>query len=81
MRLLKNNVVPILISFLIVGLAFTVLFMMKGFLLQLIGAALIIVGVIFCIFCDLYMLGYILLGVIAPLIGILLIIGIFIWIF
>lgn len=84
MRVLKNNVAPILISFLIVGLAFTVLFMMKGFLLQLIGAALIIVGVIFCIFCGLYMLGYILLGVIgivAPLIGVLLIIGIFIWIF
>ncbi|WP_043976856.1 hypothetical protein [Priestia megaterium] len=84
MGVLKNNVVPILISFLIVGLVFTVLFMMKGFLLQLIGAALIIVGVIFCIFCGLYMLGYILLGVIgivAPLIGVLLIIGIFIWIF
>jgi len=86
MRVLKNNVVPILISFLIVGLAFTVLFMMKGFVLQLIGAALIIVGVIFCIFCGLYMLGYILLGgigigIVAPLIGILIIIGIFIWIF
>jgi hypothetical protein len=85
MRVLKNNVVPILISFLIVGLAFTVLFMMKGFVLQLIGAALIIVGVIFCIFCGLYMLGYILLGgigigigIVAPLIGILIIIGIFI---
>ncbi|MEH7004226.1 hypothetical protein [Priestia megaterium] len=84
MRVLKNNVVPILISFLIVGLVFTVLFMMKGFLLQLIGASLIIVGVIFCILCGLNMLGYILLGVIgimAPLIGVLLIIGIFIWIF
>ncbi|WP_338789718.1 hypothetical protein V8Z81_30350 (plasmid) [Priestia megaterium] len=84
MRVLKNNVVPILISFLIVGLVFTVLFMIKGFLLQLIGAALIIVGVIFCILCGLYMSGYILLGIIgivAPLIGVLLIIGIFIWIF
>ncbi|MFE4047124.1 hypothetical protein [Priestia sp. YIM B13490] len=84
MRVLKNNVVPILISFLIVGLVFTVLFMIKGFLLQLIGAVLIIVAAVFCIFCGLYLFGYIVLGVIgivAPIIGLLLIIGIFMWIF
>jgi len=84
MRVLKNNIVPILISFLIVGLVFTVLFMMKGFLLQLLGAALIIVAAVFCIFCGLYLFGYIVLGVIglvAPIIGLLLIIGIFMWIF
>jgi len=84
MRVLKNNVVPILISFLIVGLVFTVLFMLKGLLLQLIGAALIIVAAVFCIFCGLYLFGYIVLGVIglvAPIIGLLLIIGIFMWIF
>jgi len=85
MRVLKNNVVPILISFLIVGLVFTILFMMKGFLLQLIGgAALIIVTAVFCIFCGLYLFGNIVWGVIglvAPIIGLLLIIGIFMWIF
>lgn len=84
MRVLKNNVVPIFISFLIVGLVFTILFMMKGFLLQLIGAALIIVAAVFCILCGLYLFGYIVLGVIgivAPIIGLLLIIGIFMWIF
>ncbi|PES93778.1 hypothetical protein CN510_17550 [Priestia megaterium] len=84
MRVLKNNAVPILISFLIVGLIFTFLFMIKGFLLQLIGAALIIVAAVFCIFCGLYLFGYIVLGVIgivAPIIGLLLIIGIFMWIF
>ncbi|MBY0029840.1 hypothetical protein ACQKJG_22980 [Priestia megaterium] len=84
MRVLKNNAVPILISFLIVGLIFTFLFMIKGFLLQLIGAALIIVAVVFCILCGLYLFGYILLGVIgtvASIIGLLLIIGIFKWVF
>mgnify|MGYP007020255090 CR=1 FL=1 len=84
MRMLKDNAVPALIVFLIVGLAFTVLFMLKGLLLQLIGAALIIVAAVFCIFCGLYLFGYIVLGVIgivAPIIGLLLIIGIFMWIF
>ncbi|WP_218936708.1 hypothetical protein [Priestia megaterium] len=58
--------------------------MIKGFLLQLIGAALIIAAAVFCIFCGLYLFGYIVLGVIglvAPIIGLLLIIGIFMWIF
>ncbi|MGG0419659.1 hypothetical protein ABEY52_26885 [Priestia aryabhattai] len=84
MRVLKNNAVPALIVFLIVGVAFTVLFMLKGLLLQLIGAALIIVAAVFCIFCGLYLFGYIVLGVIglvAPIIGLILIIGIFMWIF
>ena len=84
MRPLKHNAIPIFIFFLIVGLILTVLFMLKGLLLQLIGAALIIVAVVFCILCGLYVFGYILLGVIgivAPIIGLLLIIGIFIWIF
>ncbi|MGG3124847.1 hypothetical protein ABEP18_30190 [Priestia megaterium] len=84
MKLLKHNAIPIFISFLIVGLILTVLFMLKGLLLQLIGAALIIVAVVFCILCGLYLIGYILLGVIgivAPIIGLLLIIGIFMWIF
>ncbi|PFJ45407.1 hypothetical protein COJ00_14355 [Priestia megaterium] len=84
MEMLKNNAVPALIVFLIVGVVFTVLFMLKGLLLQLIGAALIIVAAVFCIFCGLYLFGYIVLGVIglvAPIIGSLLIIGIFMWIF
>ncbi|NGY89625.1 hypothetical protein F3K44_02915 [Bacillus megaterium] len=84
MEMLKNNAVPALIVFLIVGVVFTVLFMLKGLLLQLIGAALIIVAAVFCIFCGLYLSGYIVLGVIglvAPIIGLLLIIGIFMWIF
>ncbi|MED4046426.1 hypothetical protein ABEY65_03050 [Priestia aryabhattai] len=84
MRMLKNNAVPALIVFLIVGLVFTVLFMLKGLLLQLIGAVLIIVAAVFCILCGLYLFGYIVLGVIgivAPIIGLLLIIGIFMWIF
>lgn len=84
MRMLKNNAVPALIVFLIVGVAFTVLFMLKGLLLQLIGAVLIIVAAVFCILCGLYLFGYIVLGVIgivAPIIGLLLIIGIFMWIF
>ncbi|MCT9852328.1 hypothetical protein P2R64_23815 [Priestia megaterium] len=84
MKLLKHNAIPIFISFLIVGLILTVLFMLKGLLLQLIGAALIIVAAVFCIFCGLYLFGYIVLGVIGivtPIIGLLLIIGIFIWIF
>ncbi|NGY70318.1 hypothetical protein F6Y04_07325 [Bacillus megaterium] len=84
MEMLKNNAVPALIVFLIVGVVFTVLFMLKGLLLQLIGAALIIVAAVFCIFCGLYLFGYIVLGVIglvAPIIGLLLIIGIFMWIF
>lgn len=77
MKLLKHNEIPNFISFLIVGLILTVLFMLKG-------AALIIVAVVFCIFCGLYLFGYIVLGVIgmvAPIIGLLLIIGIFMWIF
>ncbi|MBD8115050.1 hypothetical protein [Priestia megaterium] len=84
MEMLKNNAVPALIVFLIVGVVFTVLFMLKGLLLQLIGAALIIVAAVFCVFCGLYLFGYIVLGVIglvAPIIGLLLIIGIFMWIF
>lgn len=84
MEMLKNNVVPALIVFLIVGVVVTVLFMLKGLLLQLIGAALIIVAAVFCILCGLYLFGYIVLGVIglvAPIIGLLLIIGIFMWIF
>ncbi|MBU8757299.1 hypothetical protein KM927_27915 [Priestia megaterium] len=84
MEMLKNNAVPALIVFLIVGVVFTVLFMLKGLLLQLIGAALIIVAAVFCIFCGLYLFGYIVLGVIglvAPIIGVLLMIGIFMWIF
>ncbi|MEM5008440.1 hypothetical protein WKH54_25650 [Priestia megaterium] len=84
MGMLKNNAVPALIVFLIVGVVITVLFMLKGLLLQLIGAALIIVAAVFCIFCGLYLFGYIVLGVIglvAPIIGLLLIIGIFMWIF
>lgn len=84
MKLLKHNAIPIFISFLIVGLILTVLFMLKGLLLQLIGAGLIIVAAVFCIFCCLYLFGYIVLGVIgivAPIIGLLLIIGIFMWIF
>jgi len=84
MEMLKNNAVPALIVFLIVGVVFTVLFMLKGLLFQLIGAALIIVAAVFCIFCGLYLFGYIVLGVIglvAPIIGLLLIIGIFMWIF
>ena len=84
MKLLKQNAIPILISFLRLGLILTVLFMLKGLLLQLIGAALIIVAAVFCIFCGLYLFGYIVLGVIgiiAPIIGLLLIIGIFMWIF
>ncbi|MCY9024087.1 hypothetical protein MOF32_14175 [Priestia megaterium] len=84
MGMLKNNAVPALIAFLIVGLVITVLFMLKGLLLQLIGAALIIVAAVFCILCGLYLFGYILLGVlgiVAPIIGLLLIMGIFIWIF
>lgn len=84
MEMLKNNAVPALIVFLIVGVVFTVLCMLKGLLLQLIGAALIIVAAVFCIFCGLYLFGYIVLGVIglvAPIIGLLLIIGIFMWIF
>ncbi|MDM8150015.1 hypothetical protein [Priestia megaterium] len=84
MKLLKHNAIPIFISFLIVGLILTVLFMFKGLLLQLIGAALIIVAAVFCIFCGLYLFSYIVLGVIgivAPIIGLLLIIGIFMWIF
>ncbi|WP_368895803.1 hypothetical protein [Priestia megaterium] len=84
MEMLKNNAVPALIVFLIVGVVFTVLFMLKGLLLQLIGAVLIIVAAVFCIFCGLYLFGYIVLGVIglvAPIIGLLLIIGIFMWIF
>lgn len=83
MEMLKNNAVPALIVFLIVGVVFTVLFMLKGLLLQLIGAALIIVAAVFCIFCGLYLFGYIVLGVIglvAPIIGLLLIIGIIMWI-
>ena len=58
--------------------------MLKELLLELIGAALIIVAAVFCIFCGLYLFGYIVLGVIglvAPIIGLLLIIGIFMWIF
>ncbi|AJI25667.1 hypothetical protein H8R29_29315 (plasmid) [Priestia megaterium] len=77
MKLLKHNEIPNFISFLIVGLILTVLFMLKG-------AALIIVAAVFCIFCGLYLFGYIVLGVIgmvAPIIGLLLIIGIFMWIF
>lgn len=84
MRPLKHNAIPIFIFFLIVGLILTILFILKGLLLQLIGAALIIVTVVFCILCGLYVFGYILLGVIgivAPIIGLLLIIGIFIWVF
>ncbi|QCR30659.1 hypothetical protein [Priestia megaterium] len=84
MKLLKHNAIPIFISFLIVGLILTVLFMLKGLLLQLIGAALIIVAAVFCIFCGLYLFGYIVLreiGIVAPIIGLLLIIGIFMWIF
>ncbi|WP_182007272.1 hypothetical protein [Priestia aryabhattai] len=84
MKLLKHNAIPMFISFLIVGLILTVLFMLKGLLLQLIGAALIIVAAVFCIFCGLYLFGHIVLGVIgivAPIIGLLLIIGIFMWIF
>ncbi|PEU53756.1 hypothetical protein CN395_26110 [Priestia megaterium] len=84
MEMLKNNAVPALIVFLIVGVVFTVLFMLKGLLLQLIGAALIIVAAIFCILCGLYLFGYIvlgLIGIVAPIIGLLLIIGIFMWIF
>ncbi|PFU61813.1 hypothetical protein COK90_11625 [Priestia megaterium] len=84
MEMLKNNAVPALIVFLIVGAVFTVLFMLKGLLLQLIGAALIIVAAVFCILCGLYLFGYIvlgLIGIVAPIIGLLLIIGIFMWIF
>lgn len=84
MGMLKNNAVPALIVFLIVGVVFTVLFMLKGLLLQLIGAALIIVAAVFCILCGLYLFGYIvlgLIGIVAPIIGLLLIIGIFMWIF
>ncbi|PEE41581.1 hypothetical protein COM71_30965 [Priestia megaterium] len=84
MGMIKNNAVPALIVFLIVGVVFTVLFMLKGLLLQLIGAALIIVAAIFCILCGLYLFGYIvlgLIGIVAPIIGLLLIIGIFMWIF
>ncbi|GAB1804594.1 hypothetical protein [Priestia megaterium] len=84
MGMLKNNAVPALIVFLIVGVVFTVLFMLKGLLLQLIGTVLIIVAAVFCILCGLYLFGYIVLGVIgivAPIIGLLLIIGIFMWIF
>ena len=84
MGMIKNNAVPALIVFLIVGVVFTVLFMLKGLLLQLIGAALIIVAAVFCILCGLYLFGYIvlgLIGIVAPIIGLLLIIGIFIWIF
>ncbi|NGY85204.1 hypothetical protein F6Y05_01760 (plasmid) [Bacillus megaterium] len=43
MKLLKHNEIPNFISFLIVGLILTVLFMLKG-------AALIIVAAVFCIF-------------------------------
>jgi len=84
MGMLKNNAVPALIVFLIVGVVFTVLFILKGLLLQLIGAALIIVAAVFCILCGLYLFGYIvlgLIGIVAPIIGLLLIIGIFMWIF
>ena len=84
MGMIKNNAVPALIVFLIVGVVFTVLFMLKGLLLQLIGAALIIVAAVFCILCGLYLFGYIvlgLIGIVAPIIGLLLIIGIFMWIF
>ncbi|MGI1813958.1 hypothetical protein [Priestia sp. TGN 0903] len=84
MGMLKNNAVPALIVFLIVGVVFTVLFMFKGLLLQLIGAVLIIVAAVFCILCGLYLFGYIVLGaigIVAPILGLLLIIGIFMWIF
>ncbi|MGG4382688.1 hypothetical protein ABEX08_11675 [Priestia megaterium] len=84
MRVVKNNIFPVLIFFLIVGLLFYFLFLIKGFLLQVVGVVLIIVALLACIFCFFAVFGPLLLwilGLAAAFIGFLLIIRIFIWIF
>ncbi|MUL34333.1 hypothetical protein [Priestia megaterium] len=84
MKVLKNNITKIITFSLIIGLILAFLFTIKGLLLQLLGAALLIVAAIICILLFFTIFGPIILGVLAiggAILVFFLIIGIIGWIF
>jgi len=84
MKLLKNSITKTITFFLIISLILVFLFTIKGLLLQFVGATLLIVVAIICIFLFFNIFGPIILGVLAiggAILGFFLIIGIIGWFF